>query len=110
MAEFANAEKRTEKRRTSRRVVKIETQLSHASGSKFPVTITDLSEEGCAVSLESDVILSETDFYCIKIGGFETQATKAIWSDQKNAGLKFVSPFASYVIDHIAKSTSSSGE
>lgn len=90
-----------EKRRTRRRMIEIGAWLKNAAGMRVPVTITNISEEGCAVALRAGHAPGVGEIYCLKIGDLETQASCTVWSSSCEAGLHFLTPLAPYVVDHI---------
>jgi hypothetical protein len=79
-----------ESKRANRPLVRLRGSIHLSNGLRFPVTVTDVSEEGCKVA--SNQMLPIGEIVQLKIQGSEMVPVSVRWAILGKAGLRFILP------------------
>ena len=81
---------RIESERADRLLVRLPGSIHLPNGLRFPVTVTDVSEEGCKVASNHLLLIGE--IVQLAIQGRELVPVSIRWAILGKAGLRFISP------------------
>ncbi|MEE4288100.1 MAG: PilZ domain-containing protein [Erythrobacter sp.] len=94
-----------DRRDGARRPVSIRATLRASSGIPVSGVIENLSEGGCALSLQGAkgaVPVPTGGAFSIRFGQLEAQSGWCVWGVDYRIGIRFDNPISSYVVDHLA--------
>ncbi|EAQ29039.1 hypothetical protein NAP1_15608 [Erythrobacter sp. NAP1] len=84
-----------------RRPVSIAASIKDAEGEQFNGTLIDISERGCRIRVLEAGPLRVGDTFHVRFAGLDAQAACVAWSQNKVAGMRFVSLIESTVIGEL---------
>lgn len=76
-----------ERRWTFRRSIEVDAEVRNLDGHCYAVKVTEISEEGCSVSLVPGCNLEHDGLYAVNINGLPPLTAYVIWSSEGRAGL-----------------------
>ena len=79
----------------------LDVDVTDSAGLAYVATVTDISEDGCAIRISPDCKLVHDRIHTIKATGFGPLAAYVIWSSENNAGLAFCEPCNPAIIQSI---------
>ena len=76
-----------ERRWTFRRSIEVDAEVRDSDGHCYAVKVTEISEEGCSVSLVSGYNLKQDGLLAVNINSLPPLTAYVIWSSEGRAGL-----------------------
>jgi hypothetical protein len=92
-----------DRRRARRRSVTVAAQTRDRDTPPVPVTVTDLTAQGCRI--EGDIALVEGAEIWLGIPGIAPRRARVAWADGGEAGCQFYFPVRGDVVDDVARSS-----
>ena len=89
-----------ERRSDPRFSVALDAQLRRSGRHAERVMVSSVSTRGCAITPTRSV--SEGEYVWIRFSGLEARAANVVWIEAERAGLKFIEPLHSAVVDQLS--------
>jgi hypothetical protein len=94
----------SERRRSRRRRVCVPAQSRGGEAPPVPVTVTDLTAEGCRI--EGEIDLSEGAQLWLGIPGIAPRRARVAWARRGEAGCEFFFPVRDDLVEDVARGSS----
>lgn len=91
-----------ERRRARRRPVRVPAQSRAGDAPPLPVTVTDMTAEGCRI--EGEIDLAENVEVWLGIPGIAPRRARIAWARKGEAGCEFLFPIREDLVEEVARS------
>lgn len=98
----ADVNTQNDRRWALRRGIQIDADLRDSAGLRCSVTVTEISEEGCAIETDPALDLTRNSLHTIHVNGFLPLKAYVIWSSGGRVGLALSEPLHPITVQRFA--------